>query len=317
MSESPLRIAMLGMIAGNGHPYSWSAIVNSFDRAAMARCPYSAILNYLGPLDEKDVNIPGAQVTHVWTDNPAEASEVAAASLIPNIVAKPEDVIGEVDAVMIATDDGFDHVRRARPFIEAGLPVFIDKPLATSLEDLNTFIQWHKAGARFLSSSGMRYAPALDPWIADRSPLGEIRWISSTTAKAWENYGIHALEPVFRLLGPGFESVRLESQPGLEVAHLEHRSGAQVTLPIMKDGVGSFGLMQICGTAGNTHLHFDDTYTAFRRQMLAFIDFARTGQSAYPFTETVEMMCILIAGLQSRREDRRRISLSEIQTQLI
>ena len=40
---SPLRLAMLGMIPGNGHPYSWSAIVNGFDPAAMAACPYPVI----------------------------------------------------------------------------------------------------------------------------------------------------------------------------------------------------------------------------------------------------------------------------------
>ncbi len=307
---------MLGMIPGNGHPYSWSAIVNSFDREAMARCPYSAILNYLGPLKEEDVKIPGAQVTHIWTDNPEEAPEVAAASLIPNVVAKPEDVLGEVDAVMISTDDGFDHVRRARPFVEAGLPVFVDKPLATSIEELNTFIQWQRDGAPILSSSGMRYGPALDALVEDHSSLGDLRWISSTTAKAWENYGIHALEPVFRLLGPGFESVRLESRPGLEVAHLHHRSGAQINLPIMKDGVGSFGRMTICGTKGTANIHFDDTYTAFRRQMLAFINFAKTGETTYPFSDTVELMTVLIAGLQSRREDSRRVPVSEIKNQL-
>jgi|UniRef100_UPI00404B4448 hypothetical protein len=316
-APTTLRIAMLGMIPGNGHPYSWSAIVNSFDRAAMSRCPYSAILNYLGPLKEADVCIPGAQVTHIWTDKPEEAPEVAAASLIPNIVAKPEDVIGHVDAVMISTDDGFDHVRRARPFIEAGLPVFIDKPLATSIEELNTFIGWHKAGAKFLSSSGMRYAPALDPLLADPTALGDLRWISSTSAKAWENYGIHALEPVFCLLGPGFESARLESRPGLEVAHLQHTSGAQVNLPLIYDGGASFGRMQICGTGGVANLHLNDTYTAFRRQMLAFIDFARTGKAAYPFADTVEMMCVLIAGLKSRAEGGRRVTIAEIKTTLI
>ena len=37
------------------------------------------------------------------------------------------------DELLIATDDGNDHVRRARPFVEAGLPVFVDKPMAINL----------------------------------------------------------------------------------------------------------------------------------------------------------------------------------------
>ncbi|HEY1110775.1 MAG TPA: hypothetical protein VGE76_19135, partial [Opitutaceae bacterium] len=94
-----IRLAMLGMIEGNGHPYSWSAIVNGFDPEAMARCPFPVIPKYLGAQPRESVRVPGARVTHIWTDNPADAPGVAAASLIPNVVAEPTDVIGQVDAV--------------------------------------------------------------------------------------------------------------------------------------------------------------------------------------------------------------------------
>ena len=148
----PLRLAMLGMIEGNGHPYSWSSIINSFDPVELPKCGSPAILGYLGSRDPASVRIENAHVTHVWTDNPAEAPLVAAVARIPHVVARPEDVIGEVDAVVIATDDGLDHTRRARPFVEAGLPVFVDKPLATSVDDLRTFRDWERAGIAGLRS---------------------------------------------------------------------------------------------------------------------------------------------------------------------
>ena len=107
--KSELRIAMLGMIEGNGHPYSWSGIINGYSPTEMAKCPYAGIPIYMGKQPLESVRIPGARVTHIWTDDPADAPKVAAASLIKNIVAKPEDVIGHVDAVVIATDDGTDH----------------------------------------------------------------------------------------------------------------------------------------------------------------------------------------------------------------
>ena len=308
----PLRIAMLGMIPGNGHPYSWSAIVNGYDETAMARCGYPVISDYLGAQPKGSIGIPDARVTHVWTDNPEEAASVAAAALIPHVAVNPEDVIGAVDAVMIATDDGSDHVRRARPFIEAGLPVFVDKPLATSLEELRTFIGWQRAGARILSSSGLRYAPELADCLARLPGLGELRWLSGVTVKTWERYGIHLLEPLFRITGPGFESIRLETRPGLEVAHLMHRSGAQVTLPVIYDGGSAFGLIEVCGTRDFMRFRFADTYASFRRQLLAFIDFARSGRPAYPFSETIELMQILIAGQRSRSEGSRRVEIAEI-----
>lgn len=313
---------MLGMIPGNGHPYSWSAIVNGFDPAAMAACPYPVIPKYLGAQPPGTVRIAGARVTHLWTDDPTEAPAVAAAALIPRIVARPEDVIGHVDAVLVATDDGFDHVRRARPFVEAGLPVFVDKPLALSVADLRTYVAWEKAGARLLSSSGLRYAPELAPYLAGTTnpALGDLRWISGVSTKTWERYGIHLLEPIARVLGPGFESVRLESSPagnrGVEVAHFTHRSGVQVSLPVIADGGATFGTLHLCGTAGQATIRFVDTYTAFRRQLLGFIDFVRSGASPHPFAETVEYMAVLIAGIRSRAEGSRRVAVAEILAEL-
>ena len=309
---APLRLAMLGLIEGNGHPYSWSAIVNGFDPAALTSCPYPVIREYLAAQPPGSVHVPGAQVTHLWTDAAGAAAGVAALARIPEVVARPEEVIGQVDAVMIATDDGDDHVRRARPFIEAGMPVFVDKPLALTTEDLGTFITWQQQGARLLSSSGLRFAPELDPLLARPASLGDLRWISGVTCKTWERYGIHVLEPIARLLGPGFESVRLESQPGLEVAQLRHRSGVQVTLPVIADGGATFGTLHLCGTAGQTTVRFTDTYTAFRRQIVDFLDFVRRSRPSYPFTHTVELMSVLIAGRRSRAEGSRRVTLAEI-----
>lgn len=300
---------MLGLIPGNGHPYSWSAIVNGYDPVAMARCPYPVIPQYLGEQPSGSVGMSDVRVTHLWTDDPAEASNVAAAALIPHVVNAPEEVIGQVDAVMIATDDGFDHVRRARPFVEAGLPVFVDKPLATSMEDLTTFVRWRAGGARILSSTGLRYAAALDDCLARLPELGELRWLCGVTCKSWERYGIHLLEPLYRITGPGYESIRLESRRGLEVAHLQHSSGVQVTVPVIADGAPAFGSVQICGTAGYTQFRFGGTYHNFRRQLLTFVDFVRTGRAPFPYAETVELMILLIAGLRSRAAGSQRVEI--------
>lgn len=311
-----IRLAMLGMIEGNGHPYSWSAIVNGYDPAEMAKCPYAGIPVYLGKQPLETVRIPGARVTHIWTDNPAEAPLVAKASLIRNVVEKPEDVIGHVDAVVIATDDGEDHVRRARPFIEAGLPVFIDKPMATNIAELRQFVQWQRAGKVLLSTSGMKYAPEMKLSAAQQEHVGDLRWITSFTCKTWERYGIHALEAVYALLGPGFISAQTQHQAGSDLVHLRHECGAQITLAAILDAYGSFGAVHLYGTKGDLALKLTDTYSAFRAQLVTFIDMLRTGTPPFDFQQTIELMAIIIAGIRSREQGGAVIAISDVRAEV-
>jgi len=68
--RTPIRLAMLGMVEGNGHPYSWSAIINSYNKEEMAKNPYAGITRYLNAQPFESVRVPGVQVTHIWTDDP-------------------------------------------------------------------------------------------------------------------------------------------------------------------------------------------------------------------------------------------------------
>lgn len=307
-----IRLAMLGMVDGNGHPYSWSAIFNGYDRKAMADCPYAGIPAYLNKEPAESFGIPGARVTHIWTDDPAEAPKIAKASLVPHVVKRAEDVIGQVDAVIVATDKGHEHVARCRPFVEAGLPVFVDKPLVDKARDLEVFATWVRQGAPIMSSSCMRYAKEFLPYRLSTRELGALRFASITTPKSWERYGIHALEGLYPILGPGFVSVRNTGTPDRNVVHLKHQSGVDAVVVANTDMYGAFGCLQLCGTAGHVAVSFGDTYYAFKAQLVAFIEFLRRGQRPFPFSETVELMKLVIAGIRSRDEGGREVALAEV-----
>lgn len=308
--SSSIRLAMLGMIEGNGHPWSWSAIINGYDPVAMEQCPYPVIREYLGRQPAGSVGIDGAEVTHIWTDDPSGAASIAAATRISHVVGRAENVIGAVDAVIIATDDGGDHVRRAAPFVEAGVPVFVDKPLATNLRDLQQFASWVDDGKSIFSTSGLRYAPEMA--AASAMPLESIRWITSFTCKSWERYGIHALEAVYPVLGEGFESVQAISRPGADIMHITHRTGCLVTVAAIEDALGSFGSVHLYGTKGDMAIKFEDTYTAFRRQLTTFIKYLETEQPPFSFNQTIELMLILIAGNESRAAGGAAVSVKEL-----
>lgn len=310
-----IRLAMLGCTSGNGHPYSWSALFNGYDRDLMSReCPYSGIPAYLNKEPDDTLTIPGAKVTHICCtgDGGFTAEHVAKCTRIPNVVEKPVDVIGAVDAVIIATDDGAEHVERARPFVEAGVPVFVDKPMVDNAPDLQVFMDWVAAGKAIMSSSCMRYAKEYLPYRLSTHELGVLRFVSITTPKSWERYGIHALEGIYPILGPGFLSVRNTGSPDRNVVHLKHRAGVDVIVVATTDLFGSFGCLQLCGTAGSRQLCFGDSYFAFKAQLASFIDYVRTGVRPFPFEETVELMKLVIAGIQSREGGGREIALEEV-----
>ena len=310
-----IRIAMLGCSAGNGHPYSWSAIFNGYDRELMtAECPFAGIPEYLNAQPAETLTIPGVTVTHICCtgDGGFTAEHVAACSLVPNVVKDPGDVIGEVDAVLVATDIGSEHVERARPFVEAGLPVFVDKPLVVNAADLKTFVDWVDAGKRIMSSSCMRYAAEYAPYRLSTETLGELRFASITTLKSWETYGIHALESIYPILGPGFLSARNSGSTERNVGHLKHESGADAVAVATGDMFGAAGC-QLCGTASHVQIAFGDTFFAFKTQLEAFVEYLRTGTRPFPFEETVELMRLLIAGILSREEGGREVMLAELQ----
>lgn len=309
-----IRLAMLGMVPGNGHPYSWSAIFNGFDPVAMAGCPYPTIPDYLGRQPAAALGIAGARVTHVWCDDPIEARRVAKAALIPQVVDEPTDVLGHVDAVIIPTDVGYEHVTRVRSFLEAGLPVFIDKPLVDQEEDLRQFVRWHQEGKAFLSTSALRYAREYADCRRRLAEIGALRLITITMSKTWERYGIHALEGVYPFLpAGGWRDVVNTGQSGANVVHLHHETGVEVVIAVIPDLTGAFGCLNVYGTGGALTARFEDTFFAFKSQLEQFIGFLRSGVLPFPFAETVELMKILIAGTRSREEDGRRIRLEEIQ----
>ena len=85
-----------------------------------------------------------------------------------------------------------------------------------------------------------------------------------------------------------------------------------ITLPVIADGGATFGTLHLCGTGGQVTLRLADTYTALRGQLLEFIACARGGRPTYAFSETIELMSVLVAGIRSRNEGSRRVGIGEI-----
>jgi len=84
------------------------------------------------------------------------------------LVNKPEEMLGKVDGMLIESQEGGAHWERARPFLEAGLPCFVDKPFTCGVADAHKIVQLaERKKVPVFSSSSLRYAPELEKFVSD------------------------------------------------------------------------------------------------------------------------------------------------------
>ena len=313
IQNKKIKLAMLGMTEGNGHPYSWSIIINGrYNAEALAKCPYAAIIDYISKQPKKTLGIQDVEVSHVWTDDPEDAKLVAKVAEIENIVEDPKEVIDHVDAVLIATDIGSEHVERCRPFVEANVPIFVDKPLCDNFSDLKIFQKWIEEGKPIISSSAMRYCKEFEPYHQSTYELGDLRYINVTMAKSWEKYGIHALETLYPIVGPGFNSIQNLGDKDRNIVHLHHSKGIDINIANVYDMLGGFGLVSLAGTKSGIQIKSTDTFYAFKKQLESYVHYLRTGLKPVPWEETNELMKLVAAGIKSKEEGGIKITLSEV-----
>jgi hypothetical protein len=88
------------------------------------------------------------------------------------------------------------------PFIEAGVPVFIDKPLAGNIKDVKIFEELASQGKVILGTSAMRYTYEHESFFAiPEEERGNIIHISVMVGVDEFNYAIHAVESIMGFLG--------------------------------------------------------------------------------------------------------------------
>ncbi|MCB0738187.1 MAG: Gfo/Idh/MocA family oxidoreductase, partial [Bacteroidetes bacterium] len=213
-----IKLGVIGMSEGNGHPYSWSAIMNGYT-SVMEECPFPAIPAYLKQEAYPNNFINNALVTHVWTQDLQVSHHIAKSAKIANVCADKLEMLSEVDGVLLARDDAENHMGFAKEFIQAGLPIYIDKPVAHSMKNLDTLLSWQQYEGQLFTCSALRYADELMLSVAEQEELGDLRMINAVTPKSWEKYAVHIIEPLVARFGP-FELDKIHTTNTREVRQL-------------------------------------------------------------------------------------------------
>ena len=270
-----LKLGVIGSSEGNGHPYSWSAIFNGYDSVEMEKCGYPVIPRYLEQQQWPASQIKEARVAAIWTQDIALSRHIAKAAKIEHVVTCYTDMIGQVDAVLLARDDAYNHLQYAEPFLRQGIPIYIDKPIALSVNDLDRLYALEQYSGQIFTCSALRYSKQLALTTADRQSLGPIKQITAFTPKSWSKYAVHIIEPVLNMLSEGDEIVEMTAPAfhrcdGSGSLMVCWESGIQTNFFALGDGQSPISI-RVFGTSGWKDFIFTDSFSAFKAALQAFI----------------------------------------------
>lgn len=261
----------------------------------------------------------GAEIVGLWDGGAVHprgyAESFAREHGVGRVFGSLEEMVPAVDAVVIHSCDWDTHLAKAKPFIEAGKAVLIDKPVAGNLADLRQIGQWAKAGARIFGGSSLRYASELTKWLAlPESERGTAHTVLSGCAVDGFNYGIHAYTFACAAMGPGLSKVRWLGGSVQERVQLCWGDGRLAWVVV---GEQAGGWMPFYGTIvtdrGFVQMQpkTDDLYRAYLERVWPWL----TGVAQQPpcaFEEMIEPELAAIAALQSRHEKGAEVAIGEI-----
>lgn len=226
------------------------------------------------------------------------------------IVDSIEELLTQVDAVLLETNDGKPHLEQIRPVLAAGKPVFIDKPVTASLEEAYLlYREAEQAGVPVFSASALRFGK--NSQEARAGSLGKISYCETFSPASTEPshpdlfwYGIHGVESLYTVMGTGCETVKRSEEDG-KIVVTGKWAGDRVG--IFREGKGYGGKAR--GDKGEGPVGAYDTY---RPLVVEIVKFFRTGIAPVSAEETLELYAFMEAADESKRRGGEEVSLVEV-----
>ncbi|MHB8902908.1 MAG: Gfo/Idh/MocA family protein [Thermoguttaceae bacterium] len=238
------------------------------------------------------------------------------------IVDSIEKLCEKVDGILLESVDGRPHLAQARPVIAAGKPLFIDKPVAASLADVIEIYRLAEENkVPCWSSSSLRFAADV-AGARESEALGEIVGCDVFGDSSWAQfhpdlylYGIHAVEPLFVVMGRGCETVRRIKT-----------DGGDLVVGVWKDGrIGTFrdlgkgkppAATIIYGTKGSSPGEASDpeakTAGGYGSLVAEIATFFKTGKAPVSAEETIEIYAFMSAADESKAQNGAPVSVPEL-----
>jgi hypothetical protein len=293
----PLRIGMIGL--DTSHVPAFTKVFNDpnsqGDLAGMR-----VVAGYPGGTD-----LPASRDRVQGFTRQIEEMGVEIVQTIPELLEK-------VDVVLLESVDGRIHREEASAVIRAGKPLFIDKPVAGSLADVVAIFALAKKHG--VPSSSLRFNPSIQALLSN-DDLGDIAgamtWGSCSYQAGTPDmffYGIHGIEILYTLMGPGCESVTRLRTPDTDLISGVWSGGRIGTYRGIRKNKAEFGAVAF-GTQGIATATSSGGYRELCEQIGRFF---KTGVAPVDAETTIEIFAFMEAADESRRQGGHPVSIADV-----
>jgi len=224
-----------------------------------------------------------------------------------------DEMLAECDAVLLCSLDGRPHRGQFRA-CAAGKPVFVDKPIAATLPDAAAIYQIaEETGTPVFSASAMRFAPEVIEIALEE--VGRVAGAISHGPCPLEPhhpdlffYGIHAVEALFTVMGPGCGPVSRVTTERASVVSGVWADGSVGTLYAMHHWPAPYKVIKM-GDRSVASREVPADYTPLLREI---VHFCRTGVPPVSKAQTLEIYAFMEAADESRRRGGAVVRLEEM-----
>ncbi len=199
-----------------------------------------------GKIFNIDKKFPGFEVKYVWGETDEFAKKAMDQGKIPYQAKEQKEMLGKIDALIVDHRHAKYHLEAARPFVEAGIPAFIDKPFCYRASEGKDFLQMAKSkGTPVSSYSSIAQSSATFDMIEQIKSMGEITQVVRTGPIDLDSkyggvffYGVHLVQPLMYMFGEDIDEVRITRNGNTGNASLRFSSGLFATLVFKEKAYG-------------------------------------------------------------------------------
>lgn len=231
------------------------------------------------------------------------------------IVNSIEELLPKVDVVLLESVDGRPHLKQATPVIKAGKKIFIDKPMGGSLAEVLAMFQLAKAHkVPIFSSSSLRFSPGIrgmknNPKVGD--VLGCLAYGPCPIEEHHPDlfwYGVHGVETLFTIMGPGCKSVTRAHSKGVDVVTGVWEDGRVGTFRGIRAGKSDYGAL-VFGSKGIAPA---GGFGGYEPLVVEICNFFKTGEPPVSAEETINMFAFMEAADESKRLNGAPVSIETV-----